>query len=95
MVKKILKGVVFLCCDETIYGTYINRKTNRYKNKDFVLLNAHMINQFDETEQIRIVLHEVAHFYLKHKNFTDYETPEQYDLNEKAADKLVNEWLDT
>ncbi len=91
IVDKVCAKVIFVSLNEASWGIYINHNSVRYKNKDFILLSP-KIYEFDESEQIRIVLHEVAHFILRHKTLLDYEDNSQYDRNEEEADKLVIQW---
>ena len=50
----------------------------------------------DEPEEVvdRTIIHEVAHFVLKHKDpAVDGLTTEEYEEQERRADSLVDQWL--
>lgn len=91
IIDLIEEKVVIISADKTIYGMYINHLSRRYKSKDFIFLN---ISRFrNEKKIISIILHEIAHFYYRHKCYQyDYKDSDLYEKYENQADELAKKW---
>lgn len=92
VVDKVRKGCLFNSLSEEAGGEILSPDII----KNHYLINIHSIILNGEREKaIRVILHEVAHYYLKQQHLlADLKlTSEQYEMQEKEADKLVEFWL--
>ena len=65
-----------------------------FKDEKYLIhLNYHVWD-YDEKEIIRIIHHEIAHVFLKHRTSDKSwsENHEEYDKREEETDKLVESW---
>lgn len=66
-----------------------------FKHEKHLIHLNHHVWDFDEEGIIRVIYHEIAHIYLKHKTgeVSYSEFYEEYQEQDKEADKLVDSWL--
>ncbi len=70
-------------------GCYI--PASALSGRDLVILPHSFLDESEE-EQIRVILHETAHFIRQHKSPL-YEFDLDYDAQEREANELVQKWL--
>ena len=88
VIEFALENLLILADEEE--GAYIHNAV--VGKRDIILLSRALFGQPRERQR-DVLLHEIAHAWLKHP-FPTIEIPEeQYDENEKEAWALVEEWL--
>lgn len=58
-----------------------------------ILAFYEMLYLVDEDEKVNMILHEIAHYVLGHRD-SESDTDEEYLACEKEADSLKNKWID-
>ena len=66
---------------------------NDFKDNDYMIHINHHVWEYDEKTIVDIILHEIAHVYLRHISDPKMST-QTYDKQEREAEKLKNEWLE-
>ena len=96
IVDKIREEVLFSDTDVSTYPTFhIYLNSNHLKEKKSLIVLSENLKEITEEEAIKIILHEVAHYYLGHKGIFDFPLEEisRYYEQEQEANKQVEEWL--
>ena len=96
IVDKVLREVYFITCDRE-QGLHIPIKEMQEKGKtSIIFLSETMLNLteelFEPKNTIKVILHEIGHFYLGHKTNIDL-TEEETARQEKEADEFAFKWL--
>jgi hypothetical protein len=97
VVDQVIDDCLYLIQDPEEGGTYFPNTI--LKNKHICMFAYPL---FDEPKKGKVftILHETAHYYLKHKSPFEFDNPtdpnscgKQYNKQEKEADDLVDKWL--
>ncbi len=94
IVDEISKKVLFFSSDYIRDSTscHLMLNTSFSKDRKMVIFYSEEILKGSKKEIIKKILHEIAHFYLNHKQCFDL-NKKQIGKQEKEADKLARRWL--
>jgi Zn-dependent protease with chaperone function len=95
LVDRIVHDVYFVS-SSLIKALCLPLSTSQLKGKRAIIfISDELLNQ--QNKEIKLnILHEIAHYVLKHKCLFDFEgdgMDKKYMQQEKEADKLVKKWL--
>jgi len=93
IVDKVSNKVLFFSSDFIKEATTCHLILSSYAKtrKVIIFLSENLLSNTEE-EAIKIILHEVAHFYLNHKQCFDL-TQEEINKQEQRAEALALKWL--
>lgn len=95
VVDKVSEEVFIISSNTHSWGWHLplNSKVLKQK-KSIIFLSEELFKQKEKFIE-KTILHEIAHHILNHKSLFDFEPKKlnQADIQEKEADKLVEEWL--
>jgi hypothetical protein len=96
IVDNIFENCLFLMPDPEEKGSFI---PNRIIGERHIILFPYSLLEESLKEQTKTVLHEIAHYVLKHESPLEWDplepecTDNKYDKQEKEACSLVEYWL--
>lgn len=94
LVDKIADEIIFISSNPDTFAFCLPLDANHLRNKKGLIFLSESVFRLNEGKFRRTILHEVAHYILKHKCIFDFEIgDDKMDLQEEAADKLVEKWL--
>lgn len=93
LVDKIVAEVYFICCHSGILGFHLWLKSEYLKGKKAIIFLSEEAFKGEEKDIRDRILHEVAHYVLKHKSVFDLDEVKMMDVQEVKADALVKKWL--
>lgn len=88
VVESVMDGCHMLIVTSEEQGVYFPQTV--LGERGLIAFPETLLNQERETMR-HTILHEVAHYVLRHKTFLN---PVDYDSQEREADALVTQWLD-
>ena len=89
IVDDIFENCVFLITDKTEKGTYYPKNT--FIDKNIICFSDFYVESESDSEIERTVLHELAHYYLRHRIPEDRQEKER---QESEAVDQVKQWLE-
>ena len=95
LIDKLAEEVRFICCHSGIFGFQLRLKSEYLKGKKAVIFLSEEVFKGEEEEIRHTILHETAHYVLKHKCLFDFSIGEEDKLEaqEVEADALMRKWL--
>ncbi len=91
IIEQVTKNCLFVMPTIEKLGIYL---TNDLINDKVIFAFPEKLLEKEKSEIEHTILHEVAHYYLNHKNPLIYTlSGEEYDSQEQEANKQVDEWL--
>jgi len=94
IVDKIAEEVLFTDSRDG-YAYHIPLNSRYLKERKSIIFLSYYLKEKTEEDAIKIILHEIAHYYLNHKTLFDFPLDEidKFYMQDKEADKQVEEWL--
>lgn len=95
LIDRIADEACFICCHSGILGFQLWLKSKYLKGKKVIIFLSEEVFKGEEKEILHTILHEVAHYVLKHKCIFDFPIGEEDKMKfqEVEAEVLVEKWL--